>query len=190
MRKVCGVGINDTKGSSRERLYHLWCSILYRCYSKDGKLKNPSYDGCYVSEEWLTYSKFREDVTKLVGYSEEGWQLDKDILVKGNKVYSKDTCCFVPSQINSLFAIRKSYRGELPIGVCIEHKSKKRPYSAQCSVDGKYVVIGYYQTIDEAFYAYKSFKELNIKRCAKMYVDRIDKRVYDSLMSWSIEITD
>lgn len=64
-----------------------------------------------------------------------GWALDKDILVKGNKIYSPETCCFVPQEINNLFTKRKSCRGTLPIGVKYIKENKK--FSASFSRNKK-----------------------------------------------------
>ena len=66
----------------------------------------------------------------------EGWQLDKDILIKGNKIYSPDTCCFVPSEINNLFVGCNKSRGSLPIGVTFNKRLKR--YVAQISKNKKY----------------------------------------------------
>ena len=116
------------------------------------------------------------------------WVLDKDILVKGNKIYSSETCCFVPPEINGCFTLRTLNRGELPIGV-----SKNRyglPYKARCGYNGERVLIGNYKTPEEAFQAYKSVKMEEILRLAEKWKGKIDDKVYQALLQWKIEITD
>lgn len=68
--------------------------IINRCYNAKFREKQLQYTGCTVCEEWLNYSNFK------VWYGQNGIKgmaldLDKDILFKGNKVYSPETCCFV-----------------------------------------------------------------------------------------------
>lgn len=101
--------------------------MLTRCYNHKSLKKNPSYIGCSVCDEWLTYSNFKRWYEDPINGYREGYHLDKDILVKGNKVYSPETCCFVPHSINCLLLTRQRKRGALPIGVTIRHKT----YSSQ-----------------------------------------------------------
>ena len=106
---VCGVGIignEKTKDENGETIksYSVWTSMLKRCYSDKCQKKQPTYKGCCVCEEWLNYSNFKKWFNDNY-YEIEGEQmnLDKDILVKGNKIYSPETCVFVPKKINTLF---------------------------------------------------------------------------------------
>lgn len=115
--------------------------------------------------------------------------LDKDILIKGNKVYSPETCIFVPHEINSLFLKNDNKRGNLPLGVSL-HKSSGL-YGARSKVYGKgYVSAGYYKTIEEVFVAYKQQKESNIKEVADLYKDKIPQKLYEAMYSYEVEITD
>lgn len=185
---VFGVGIVDTEHVvKRLKSYDVWTGMLERCYSQKYQEREPAYKGCSVCDEWLLFSNFKKwfDNNYIKGYA-----LDKDILVKGNKVYSPETCCFVPSDINLLLINRRNHRGEYPIGVT--YRTKLRKYYAQINKNGKRKHIGYYDTIEEAFAAYKQAKEAHIKEVAKSYYDKglITKRVYDALMRYEVEITD
>lgn len=116
LRKVLfGVACVDVDYAvCKTNAYVVWCDMLRRCYSEKYHKKKPTYKGCSVCDEWLLFSNFKRwfDENYIDGYC-----LDKDIIVKGNKVYSPDTCCFVPKCINSLLTNRKMHRGLEPIGV-------------------------------------------------------------------------
>ena len=114
--------------------------------------------------------------------------LDKDILIKGNKIYSPDTCIFVPQNINLLFVKCDSTRGEYPIGVSY-NKSRKK-FRSRCRVNGKEVVIGYYDTTEEAFLAYKEFKEHYIKQIADEYINLIPSTLYQAMITYEINYND
>ena len=117
-------------------------------------------------------------------------EIDKDLLVKGNKTYSKDTCCFIPIEINSLMVMHRSSRGAHPCGVHFRKRYTKRPYCAVISRGGAYKTLGYFATAEEAFYVYKEAKEAYIKEVANKWKDQIDVRAYNALMNYQVEITD
>ena len=116
----------------------------------------------------------------------------KDILIKGNKVYSPDTCVFVPSFINKLFTKNQNVRGELPVGVCFNKANKK--YQANLSVfkDGKKTKkhLGCFNTVNEAFEVYKQAKEEYIKEVADNYKDKIPVKLYEAMYSYEVDIDD
>jgi hypothetical protein len=121
-----GVGIVDIIVTNK-KLYNSWKSIFSRCYSPSSLKKRPTYNGCTISEEWHLLSNYKS------WYEEnyvEGWQIDKDLLFPRNKIYSAETCLFIPLAINSLFTLRHNDRGELPLGVHY-HTANKR-YRAGC----------------------------------------------------------
>jgi hypothetical protein len=172
--------------NKRIKSYEVWVSMLTRCYYEKYKLRHPSYIGCSVVEEWHNYQVFAKWFTE--NYV-EGYQLDKDLLVKGNKIYGPDTCCFVPSLINNL--IGKSGHNlktdkTLPLRVT---KSGNK-FSAYCSFYGKDKYLGVYFSIEEAFEKYKLEKELYIKEVAEIYKDKITINCYLSLLNYKVEITD
>lgn len=185
-----GVGINDKNSESRSLSYRKWTGMLKRCYNESSLKKHPSYEGCSVDERWHRYSIFKEWFD--ANYK-DGYELDKDILVKGNKVYGPDTCCMVPKRINALLV---SFRSKGAIGVIGVSKRKRgRQYVAHCSKNitkNGDVEIGYFNTVEDAFFAYKNMKEAYIKQIAKEYYDRgeINQHVYDALMRYEVEITD
>ena len=145
-----------------------------------------SYLGCSVHQDWQSDDLFQEWITKQVGWNREGWELDKDILVKGNKVYGPDTCCFVPLKINVLFTKSNAARGNYPIGV----KRSGNKFVASIGGTKSRKHLGTFSTQEEAFFAYKEAKEERIQQLAKEYKDLLDPRVYEALMKYEVEITD
>lgn len=180
---VCGVGINDLSYCPKH-IYQKWISMLKRCYDSKFQTKHPSYANCKVCKEWLTLSNFAEWMSQ---HYIEGYELDKDIIVKGNKVYSPQTCCFVPNLIN--VTLTKKEKGKYGLGI---GAYRHRKYLCSFYRQGKRIHLGCFNTKTESKLAYKSAKEKYVKELAKEYFKegKIDKRVYDALMAYEVEITD
>ena len=195
---VYGVGVIGDKYPSKvngvlTKEYKLWTSMLVRCYSDDFKKKRPTYEGCEVSDNFKNYEYFYEWCHKQIGFGVDGngnhFQLDKDLLVKGNKVYSEDSCVFIPTEINSLLVKRENMRGKYPIGVYWNKTANA--FVAQVSKNkGKQKNLGSFNTELEAFNAYKTAKESFIKEQANEWKGKIDVRAYEALMNYTVEITD
>ena len=191
---VYGVGILGTKYPSRvngviTKEYELWRNMLERCYSSNSKKKNPTYEGCEVSDKFKSYEYFYEWCHEQIGFDNEDWHLDKDLLVKGNKVYSENTCVFIPREINQLLVKCESLRGECLIGV-YWHKRDKAFVARVSKNKGGSEWLGYFNTELEAFNAYKVAKESFIKEQAEKWKGKIDDRAYQALMNYTVEITD
>ena len=124
-------GINDLP-SCDKRIYNLWFQMLRRCYDTTQHERNrgKSYANCEVCERWKVLSCFAKDIKKLDGYGEwetkTGYCLDKDIKNPGNKVYSKENCCFVPYTEN----IREISKRK-PGNIQKLHEAKKVCYMLQ-----------------------------------------------------------
>lgn len=178
------------------KCWNTWKGMLERCYSDKRIEVQPTYKDCTVCEEWHNYQNFKiwfnENFIELKDKNERIC-LDKDILVKGNKVYSPETCCFVPNEINVLFTKTNKNRGLCPIGVY--YKKKLRKYVSQCSEKiGKekktQIYLGAFATPEEAFQVYKKHKEQYIKKVADKYKGQIKDNVYEALYKWEVEIDD
>ena len=185
---VFGVGVTGCPNVRGDKEYGLWLGLLERCYSRKRHLIRPTYKDCTTSENFNHYLYFKDWCSKQIGFGNKGWQLDKDILVKGNKVYSEDTCCFVPLDINVIFTKTDALRGEYPIGV--QYYKTGNCFRAHVGRFGKRDYLGQFDTPEEAFYAYKEAKESYIKEVANKWKDQIDLRVYEALMNYQVEITD
>ena len=169
--------------------YKLWMDMLRRCYSDGFKKKHPAYKDCEVSENFKSYEYFYEWCQSQVGFGNEGWHLDKDLLIKGNKVYSESTCIFIPSEINSVLTKCTASRGKYLIGVCW-HNTNKAFVAKVGKSAGKQEYLGSFNTEIEAFNAYKTAKESFIKEQANKWKSQIDERAYEALMKHTVEITD
>ena len=183
-------GINDFDGSAKkEYSYRLWVNLLGRTVDPTKTKILPTYANVTICDEWLSYSKFKEWFDNPANGYKEGYSLDKDILVKGNKIYSPETCCFVPQDVNVLFTKRTKSRGEYPIGVNLGTNGK---YCASLRLNKERKYLGYFDSPEEAFYAYKEAKEAHLKHVAETLFkeEKITKKVYDALISYKVEISD
>lgn len=193
-RTVYGVGYlgeNNKNGVTKQtEQYIVWSSMIQRCYNEHRRNKYPSYKGCIVTEEWHNFQNFITWYDQnYYEVNDEVMQLDKDILSKGNKVYSPDLCIFVPKRINNLFLKCDSSRGDLPIGVTFHNINNN--YMAQCrNGTGKLIHMGSYDSVEVAFLAYKHFKEKLIKEVAEEYKDKIPVKLYNAMLKYQVEITD
>lgn len=193
---VCGVGyIGVGNYSPKDRkMYTAWMTLMTRSYDKRYEKIRPTYKDVTVCNEWHNFQAFAEWFSSQKFSSGEdfrgkSYQLDKDILFRGNKVYSPETCCFVPHEINSLLISCSSSRGENPIGVDLFKRTGK--YVSKVRTGGmSRKQLGYFDTAEEAFGAYKEAKESYIKQVAEKWKEKIDHRVYESLMKWEINIDD
>lgn len=127
-KKVYGVGVNDAdygvcrhevqNGKARQvwccPIYRRWKGLLQRCYSEKFQKKQPRYKGCVVCDEWLVFSNFKR---WMESQDWQGKELDKDILFRGNKLYSPETCVFVGKDLNRFLTSRGECRGRWPVGV-------------------------------------------------------------------------
>ena len=191
---VYGVGILGTKYPTKvndvqTKEYGLWKSMLRRCYSDNFKKKNPTYIDCEVSDKFKSYEYFYEWCNKQIGFGVGGFEIDKDLLIKGNKVYSESTCVFLPQEINTLLIKSTASRGEHLIGVHWSNTNKA--FVAQVGKNkGKQEWLGCFNTEVEAFNAYKQAKEAFVKEVAEKWKDRIDPRAYNALMNYEVSIDD
>ena len=198
--EVCKVGIIGSKYMSRlphgkpTKEYETWRGILRRCFDDKRKSLQPTYKNITCCEEWLLYENFYEWLHSQDNFNKwldsDGWAIDKDILIKGNKIYSHNTCCLVPKNVNNLFIKSQNVRGEYPIGVGKQYKN----FTAKCQnpFTGKTEPLGTFNTPEQAFLAYKSAKESYIKQVAQeeYFKGNITKKCYDAMMNYEVEITD
>ena len=189
-RGFVGVGEYSFKDKA---VFSVWKSMILRTCDKKFKEFRDSYKHVEVCKEWLNFQNFAawcydQKFFKCKDDNGFSYCLDKDILIKGSKVYSPETCCFVPQDINKILCSRRKLRGEFPVGVSFHKQLGK--FKAAINHYGKSKHLGVYKTPEQAFNAYKAAKESHIKEMAKEWKDRIDERVYQALLSYEVHIDD
>ena len=173
--------------------FKIWHGMLQRCYDPKYQEREPTYKGCQVEDYLLNFQHISKWINE--NYYEipgEKIYLDKDILHKGNKVYSRDTCIFVPQRINNLLIKRDKMRGKDPIGVSDLPSGN---YQVNCNNGyGKIIHLGTYPTKKEAFQVYKQYKEKVIKEVIDSYKGKIPEPYYSRLKTamhnYEVEIDD
>ena len=178
------------KLTDKYKIYH---DMLRRCYDLKYQEKYPTYKGCTVEDYLLNFQNMgewlKENYYEIPG---EKMCLDKDILCKGNKIYSRETCIFVPERINLLFIKSDNARGDNPIGVTPRESGN---YQVHCNNGyGKLIPLGTYSTKEEAFQVYKKYKESLIKETIDSYEGKIPEPFYsrlrEAMYNYEVEIDD
>lgn len=135
--------------------YRCWIDMLARVCGEKQLRKNPTYFDCYICEDWIYFSNFK---AWMESQDWEDKQLDKDILSKGNKLYSPDTCVFVNQKINKFILENPASRGEFPIGVSFIKRDNKFDSKVQNPLTGKTEFLGYHKTPEKAHEAWLTRK--------------------------------
>ncbi len=200
---INGVGINDATESITKSVfvngkyklvwrcpyYEKWKSMLDRCYFQKGVTRHKAYVDCYVCDEWLTFSNFK---SWMETQDWEGKQLDKDLLLLGNKVYSPETCCFIYADLN--VSIAKTKAGKYPTGVyyCynVNRPPLKKPYYARLGNinSSNFKNLGMFFSPEEGHRAWQKAKIEDLNRHKSKYTNltilrgitnRIDKLQFE-----------
>ncbi len=179
-----GVGGHNVsvKGKSTAA-YEAWASMLRRCYSDEYLAKQPTYIGCSVHPDWFNFQTFAEWFNDQPNSQNHDFQLDKDLLALGNRVYSADTCSFLPQEINKLLNNQAASRGLYPQGV----RASGKGYQAQLSVNGKRLSLGTYSSPEQAYTVYKAAKEQQVRSMAVEWREWLHHKVYANLMAWELQ---
>ena len=169
--------------------YEIWKGLLARVYSDE----LPTYKDVTVCDEWLDFQNFAGwcETQEFFGAKDKrgkSYDLDKDLLVKGNKVYSPDTCCFIPHEVNQIFRSTLSFRGDNAVGVI--YRPKIRKFVARLSKWGKLFHLGQRETEEEAFLLYKKEKEAYLQQVSEKWKGLVDDKVCQALMCYKVEIDD
>lgn len=191
---VCGVGyigVGVYNSANSKRCYFLWNNMLKRCYSETERFKFPSYEGITVCEDWHNFQNFAEwcygqEHFNRKESNDRYYHLDKDIINSTSLEYSPETCCFVPSYINTLFTKRKN--SNLPVGVSPD--KVRGGYVVRMS-DGvsSHKYLGRFKCPEQAFQVYKEAKENLIKEMAIKYSSKISENVLQKMMDYKVGLT-
>ena len=185
-RTISGVGylgigkfkVRDSLGELTPE-YKLWVNMIRRCYERNPKFKEAAYLKVSVCDSWQNFQFFAE-WCRQNEYFNVGYSLDKDLLSKGNKVYSPETCCFIPQSINTAISNRKGKSG-------VFYREDRRKYSSYINKFGKRFYLGSYEDISCAEDCFRKQKESYIKQLADLWFGNIETRAYDALYNWQVE---
>lgn len=187
-RPILGVGINDADYCVKYRengtvlscpIYSVWKDMLYRCYSVSFKNKFKTYANCELAKEWLVFSNFKK---WMLQQPWENRDLDKDLLVPGNKIYTPNKCLFIPHEINLVVVRRCFNRGKWPQGV--SYNRKDNVYQAKISISGKHIYLGGFKNSADAEQAYLKAKKQHIWQLAQPY-KLTEPKLYVALMQYT-----
>ena len=178
-RPLFGVGINDAPYKTHVKIdgkrtacpfYLKWHGMLKRAYYQPYKDKNKTYKSVTVCDDWLIFSSFKAWMKK---QDWQGKELDKDLLVQGNKQYSPRTCVFVSKEVNALIVSNSVTVGALKVGVYLRKDLIKNKFKSYCNDNGKAIHLGYYETEDEAHNTYCKYKYAVIARVALLQIEPV-----------------
>lgn len=177
-KPIYGIGINDANYITQPIIagkkltcpfYRKWTDMLKRCYSDKFKIEYPTYNDCLVCDEWLMFSNFKSWMQR---QEWQGKELDKDIIIPRNKIYSPETCAFITSYLNGLLNDRAAERGKYPQGVSFNKRLGK--FQSKVGDKCKQIHIGFYQTSKEASDVYiKSKVNIILKEAEKHEDNRV-----------------
>lgn len=179
-----GVGRHKSSiGSKPNPIYSIWQRMIIRCYRPLYLNKNAAYRDCFVCENWHNFQNFANWAESNQYYNED-FQLDKDILAGKSKIYSPETCVFVPQLINTILVFENERTGKYPIGVSFSKDSGL--FSVKVRLENGKKHIGNFSDVLDAQKAYADAKESYVKKVAMEWRDSIDPRVFNYLMSWTV----
>lgn len=188
---VFGVGVYE-KGKHKAsvnvkmtKVYTAWFNMLTRCYDPKYQEKYPTYINCIVCDEWLSFQVFAD--WYYANYPKDGgsYQLDKDLKVIDNKVYSPDTCLFVSSQVNTFTTDSGAARGKFMIGVYWNKPAEK--FLARCRnpLTGKREHLGYFANELQAHNAWRARKS---ELAYELAMAQSNPEVADALLQWKLAL--
>jgi hypothetical protein len=185
-RSVFGVGYlgcSDADATRSNYIYSKWANMIQRCYDERTHKLKPYYALCTVCEEWHNYSNYREWYYENV-MGDRKVDLDKDILISGNTVYSPETCTFVTHFANTVFETTKG------IASNIVKDNTTDKYETSMVILGKRTKIGTFDTEEEAKQGFLDYKKDYITDFAKSSKGKVPDKTYQAMMNWVVEITD
>lgn len=197
-----GYRTRQPPNNKKTKACQLWENIKNRCEYlpiKD-ELRFGKYsdvDSCPEWKDFQNFAKWFEEINN-AGYFHEGWQLDKDLLVKGNKIYCPEFCTFLPEDINKALNTKSRNRGELPLGICYAYDShnkvvNKRNIQVTFACKNSEFALKLYMLaseIEEGFALYKEAREKYIRHLAETYKHKLDPRAYEALIMYEVNIDD
>lgn len=185
---VGSIGVGHHKSGSNGKhtdAYEKWQTMLLRCYNQNQIKRRPSYADCFVCDEWLNFQNFAEWLLNNPFYG-RGYQIDKDLLFDGNKIYEPSKCCLIPREINSMLTDKKRKASDMPTGVYLD--KRYGTYRSKINMNGEVVYLGSFKNKEDAFSVYVEARETYVKSKALEWKGRIADDVFDALMIWKVRV--
>jgi hypothetical protein len=180
-KSICGVGFlgnGEFLRKHNRESYRLWTSMLKKCYDKEYQAKNKYCHGFLVCDEWHNFQNFTK------WFNDQNYMIDnylvQNIIDPNNKIFEPNKCCFLPHELNSLFAKNYLKMGLYPEGVTYDIASDK--YIAYFKG-----MIGKYSSEEEAFLEYKNYKENKVKKITEKYKNSITTEIYNVLINYKVK---
>lgn len=156
-------------GEVDKEAYKIWYNMIHRCNNQNG------YKDVIICDEWSDFSNFLKWYNNQ--YKEDGWHLDKDILSNNGRIYSPETCCFLPPELNTFFEKHKKAKG-------YSYNKRRKKYEAYCRDRGRYVHLGLYSTPSEARTTYLGYKRNLLEELVKPYFNKISVELYNAMKKY------
>ena len=153
---LCEIGyIGSGPYSFKENIvaYRRWCAMICRVYRPTTERIKRSYEDCSVDPRWHNFQNFAEWYQQQPYNNQSGYELDKDLILEGNKVYGPETCCLIPSVLNLAITFIKTNR--LAIGVFKEGNKFVAETRMKSSLVRR---LGVYDNLEDAKYRYLEFR--------------------------------
>lgn len=183
-RTVFGIGYlgcNDAEAIRDNYIYSKWANMIQRCYDEITHKLKPYYAACTVCEEWLNFSNYRLWHTENA-MGDRKVDLDKDILIPGNKTYSPETCTLVTHFTNTVFETTKG------IDSNIVKNNATGKYDATMIILGKREEIGTFDTEGQAKQGFIDYKNDYISEFAKSSKGKVPNKTYEAMTNWKVRI--
>lgn len=173
--------------------YRSWINMLSRCYDPNyigTKAGQMCYSGVQVEDSWLNFQVFaewycKELVVVELKSPETKFVLDKDLLSPNVKIYSPETCCLIPEQLNIVLVDKLSLNKTRKLSTI--RKCKNGTYSIGVSLNKKFTTFSGYKTEKECFDLYLSIKEKELNNLIEKYKFLLNEKVYLALIEYSSE---
>lgn len=188
---ICVFGVGYDSGGDYSRYidgkeskeFSTWKNMMARCHGQAAQRNRPSCLDSKHIDEWADFQVFALWCNTQPQFEYDGWHLDKDLLVQGNKEYGPETCRFVPHQLNSLL-LEGNKKADLPKGLSFHPQTKK--YRVRVNNQSKKVYDKLFKTIEDAKEAYTAVKEMLVKEQAEIWKDKISSDIYQSLINYKV----
>jgi hypothetical protein len=173
-----GVGMHKTTENGRQsKKYRRWVNMLERCYSYSFHEKNPTYIGCTVCDEWHNFQSFGDWFDSEFTSEKSSWDIDKDILNKDSKQYSKDNCILIPQWLNKF--VKQTHNDSIVGSIGVDFMKSNGKFRARCTnpENGSHEHLGLFQCEKSAHKAWLERKIYHAKSM-KSKMDEIDIRIF------------